>query len=185
MNADGLGNCINRDTVFSMNHRVYAKAKAKNLPKSSHSKDVAKPPISLEMADQMVEKVSQKLQVMTNVLNQICNEKDDIIRAQLARFFNVLRVFIDEALHPTGDWTTDQIMSGKTITVNLGDDGASITVQGERIAMASMEIRELQKAPTSEDMETMQQSINQGPGQHYNIEKQHCICKVADNTSFK
>jgi prefoldin subunit 5 len=159
MKADGLGKCINRDTDFSLNHRVYAKAKTKNLPTRSDGKDVAKLSISIEQVDQIVEKVSQKLQVMTNTLNQIGNEKDDIIRAQLARFFNVLSVIIDETLHSTGHWSSNQFMSDKAIEVRLGVDGTSITVQGEKIAIYNTGIRELSKSPTSEDIEAMQQDI--------------------------
>ena len=80
---------------------------------------------------------------MSKILNQIGNEKNDIIREQLARFFNVLRAYIEEALHPTGDWSTDQIMSGKSIKVNRGADGTIIAVQGERITMGSLEISKL------------------------------------------
>jgi hypothetical protein len=98
---------------------------------------------------------------MANVLDQIGNEKDDIIRAQLARFFNVLRAFIEEALHSTGDWSNDQIMSGKGINVNSGYNGTTIAVQGERMNLGSkrLNISELSKSPTSDDIEAMMQSI--------------------------
>lgn len=56
---------------------------------------------------------------MTNTLNQIGNEKDNIIRTQLGRFFNVLSIINDETLHPTGCCSANQIVAGKTIKVNL------------------------------------------------------------------
>jgi hypothetical protein len=49
-------------------------------------------------------------------------------------------------------------MSGKIIKVD-GDNGATVAVQGERITMGSLEIRELSKSPTNENIQATMQSI--------------------------
>jgi hypothetical protein len=49
-------------------------------------------------------------------------------------------------------------MSGKIIKVD-GDNGATVAVKGERITMDSLEIRELSKSPTNEDINAMMQNI--------------------------
>jgi hypothetical protein len=159
MKADGVGNRIYNDIVASTHQPKTAK-KINSAPvtQSSSNKDSVESAVSIERADRIAAKVGQKLQAMANVLDQIGNEKNDIIREQLARFFNVLRAFIEEALHPTGDWSTDQIMSGKSIKED-GDNGASVSLQGERITMGSLEIRDLSKSPTSENIQAMMQSI--------------------------
>ena len=158
MKADGIGITI-IDGIVGQTHypRTVKKIKTISPLQSSSSKAANEPVKSIELADQIADDASKKLQEMSNLLNKIRDEKNDIIREQLARFFNILKVYINEALHPTGDWSTDQIMSGKSIKVGLGTDGASIVVQGERID--NRKIRELSKSPTSEEVETIQQSI--------------------------
>jgi|WetSurMetagenome_2_1015567.scaffolds.fasta_scaffold53308_2 hypothetical protein len=162
MKADEIGNRIYSDIVVSTHQSKPAK-KINTAPvsQSSSNKSSVESTGSIERADRIAAKVSQKLQAMANVLDQIGNEKDDIIRAQLARFFHVLRAFIEEALHPTGDWSTDQILSGKGINVNSSDIGTTIAVQGERMNLGSkgLNISELPKSPTSENIEAMMQSI--------------------------
>jgi hypothetical protein len=160
MKADGIGITI-IDGVIGAIHsqRPVKKIKITSASQFSSSKGAGELVASIEKADQISENLSKKLQDMSNLLNQIKNEKNDIIREQLARYFNILKVYINEALHPTGDWSTDQVMSGKTIKINLGADGASIIVKGERITMDNMEISELSKLPTSDDIETIQQNI--------------------------
>jgi hypothetical protein len=157
MKADGVGTRNIDDTIGQTHWQTIvknskAKSVSQNVNKGAHGLIT-----SIEQTDQIAEDVIAKLEEMSRLLNRTRNEKDDIIREQLIRFFNVLKVYINEALHPTGDWSTDQIMSGKSIKVDLGADGTSIVVQGERID--NMEIRELSKSPTSEDLETMQQNI--------------------------
>jgi len=160
MNTDGVGIKV-IDGIIGATHsqRPVKKIKIISASQSSSSKGAGELVASIEKAYQISENISKKLQDMSNLLSQIKNEKNDIIREQLARFFNVLKVYINEALHPTGDWSTDQIMSGKTIKVSPGADGTSIIVQGERITMDNTEIHELSKSPTRNDIETMQQNI--------------------------
>jgi CRISPR/Cas system CSM-associated protein Csm2 small subunit len=158
MKADGVGNRIYSDIVASTHQPKPAKTKTTPVSVISGSKNTSESSASIERADRIAAKVTQKLQAMANVLDQIGTEKNDVIREQLARFFNVLQAFIEEALHPTGDWSTDQIMSGKIIKVD-GDNGATVAVQGERITMGSLEIRELSKSPTNEDINAMLQNI--------------------------
>jgi hypothetical protein len=176
MNTDGVGIKV-IDGFIGTNHsqRPVKKIKITSAAQSSSSKGAGELVASIEKADQISENISKKLQDMSNLLCQIKSEKNDIIREQLARFFNVLKVYINEALHPTGDWSTDQIMSGKTIKVNLGADGASIIVQGERITMDNTEIHELSESPTNNDIETMQQNIKKA---------QASIKRLVNNLTF-
>jgi len=157
MKADGIG-ARGIDDIIGQTH---VSKHVKNTKTTSVSQPVSKGThglvASIEQTDQIAEDVSAKLEEMSNLLNQIKNKKNDIIREQLIRFFNVLKVYINEALHPTGDWSTNQLMSGKSIKIDLGVDGASIVVQGERIDNAK--ISDLSKLPTSADIETIQQSI--------------------------
>jgi hypothetical protein len=160
MKADLVG-VSNIETIVGPTHspKPVKKVNTTSASQSAPDKTTADFPASIERADRIAAKVSKKLQDMSKFLNQIGNETNDIIREQLARFFNVLKVYIEESLHPTGDWSTDQIISGKTLKVNIGADGASIVVHGERITMDNLEIREMSKSPTSDDIETMQQNI--------------------------
>jgi hypothetical protein len=158
MKTDLVG-ISNVETIVGQTHNPKPVKKVNTTSASETNKTTADLSASIERADRIAVKVSQKLQDMSKFLNQIGNEKNDIIREQLARFFNVLKVYIEEALNPTGDWSTDQIMSGKTLKVNIGADGASIVVQGERITMDNLEIRGLSKSLTNDDIETMQQNI--------------------------
>jgi len=158
MKADGVGT-RNIDDAIGQAHwpRHDKKIKKTSALQSTRTKGAHEFTVSIEQTDQKLEDLSKKLQEMSNLLNKIRDEKNDIIREQLARFFNILKVYINEALHPTGDWSTDQIMSGKSIKVGLGTDGAHIVVQGERID--NTKIRELSKSSTSEEIEAMQLSI--------------------------
>jgi hypothetical protein len=160
MKADLVG-ISNVETIVGPTHgsKPVKKVNTTSVSQSSKNQTTADFSVSIERADRIAVRVSQKLQDMYKFLNQIGNETNDIIRERLARFFNVLKVYLEEALHPTGEWSTDQIMSGKTLKVNIGADGASIVVQCERITMETLEIRELSKSPTSDDIETMQQNI--------------------------
>ena len=136
--------------------------KSKNTPGISISLPIG-PLLNLlariERADHIAASVSKKLEDMSKILNVIRNEQNDAIREKLARLFNVLRAYIEETLHPTGDWSTDQIMSGKTIEVNRGADGAIMAVHGERMTMGSLEVNKLSRTPTGEELETFQQYI--------------------------
>lgn len=160
MKADLTG-LSNIDTIIGTTHgpKTVKKVIHARPARSTDSSLAVDLPSIIERADRKAAKVSQKLQEMVELLNQMKEEKNDIIREQLARFFNVLRAYIEEALHPTGDWSTDQIMSGKNIKVNIEVGGASIIVQGERIDFDKLGIRELSSAPTNEDLETLQQNI--------------------------
>jgi hypothetical protein len=160
MKADLVG-ISNVETIVGPTHgpKPVKRVNTPSVSQSATNKPTADLSAGIERADRIAAKVSQKLQDMSKFLNQIGNETNDIIRERLARFFNVLKVYIEEALHPTGDWSSDQIISGKTLKVNIGADGASIVVQGERITMDNLEIRELSKSPTNDDIETMQQNI--------------------------
>lgn len=158
MKADGIGITIIDDIVGQTHYpRTVKNIKTTSPLQSPSSKAANEPVASIELADQIADDISKKLQEMSNLLIKIRDEKNDIIREQLARFFNILKVYIKEALHPTGNWSTDQIMSGKSIKVGLGTDGAHIVVQGERID--NTKIRELSKSSTSEEIEAMQLSI--------------------------
>lgn len=159
MKADLIGMIVNVETIVGQTHGPKPVKKVNTTSASETNKTTADLSVSIEQADRIAAKISQKLQDMSKFLNQIGNESNDIIREQLARFFNVLKVYIEKALHPTGDWSTDQIMSGKTLKVNIRADGACVVVQGERITMENLEIRELSKSPTSDDIEIMQQNI--------------------------
>lgn len=161
MKADGVGSKNYNDIVASTHQPKPAKTKTSPAPVRSSIKSTWEIAASIEKADHIAEQVGKKLQVMSNVLNQLGNENDDIIRAQLARFFHVLRAYIEEALHPTGDWATDQILSGKSITVNSGDNSPTIAVQGERIDLGSkgLSIGELPKSPKNEDAQVLMHNI--------------------------
>lgn len=122
-------------------------------------RDSANLPEVFERVDQAAAKIDQKLTIMTKILNQINSEKDDIIRARLARFFNVLKAFIDEALHPTGDLATDRILAGKSVDIHI--DNTSITLQGIRIKLEAQHssLNELSRSPKTEDVHIMMQAI--------------------------
>lgn len=113
----------------------------------------------IDYADQVAEKIGQKLQVMANILTQIDNEKDDFIRAQLARFFKVLQAFIDEALHPTGNQYSDRILFGKSVQVHIDD--SAIVVHGKRINLDSkgLNLNRLSKSQKNEDVHAIMPSI--------------------------
>lgn len=157
MKADGIGNRF-IDDIVGQTHRP---KHAKNTKMTSVSQTVSNGThgrvTSIEQIDRIAEDVNTKLEEMSKLLSRIRNEKDDIIREQLIRFFNVLKAYINEALHPTGDWSTDQIISGMTIKINVGTDGASIILQGQRID--NTKIGDLSKLSTTEDIEAMQQKI--------------------------
>jgi len=157
MKADGIGNRIIDNNVGKTPWLTHVKSSKTTSASQPVNKGTHGLVTNIEQADRITEDVNTKLEEMSKLLSRIRNEKDDIIREQLIRFFNVLKAYINEALHPTGDWSTDQIMSGKSIKIDLGADGTSIIVQGEKIY--NTEIREMSKSPTSEDIETMQQSI--------------------------
>jgi septal ring factor EnvC (AmiA/AmiB activator) len=160
MKAGGVG-VNNLETIVGPKHepRTVKKIRTTTLTQSHSRKTASDLSSVIERADQTAVRIGQKLQEMSKLLNQIGNEKSDIIRQQLARFFNVLKAYVEEALHPTGEWSTGQIMSGKSIKVNIGADGASIVVKGEKIITDNAEISELSTTPTNEDLETMQQNI--------------------------
>lgn len=159
MKADGIGNRIYSDIVASTHQSKPAKnIKTTSVSQFSNNKTASDLSAGIERADQIAVTVGRKLEVMANLLDQLGSEKSDIVREQLARFFNIVRAFIEEALHPTGDWSTDRIMSGKNIKVD-GDNGASVAVQGERITMGSLEIHELSKSPNSDNIQAMMQNI--------------------------
>lgn len=158
MKADLTG-LSNIDTIVRTTHGPKTVKKAIHArPSRSIDASHAVPSI-IERVDQKTARVSQKLQAMAKLLNQMKEERNDIIREQLARFFNVLRAYVEEALHPTGDWSTDQIMSDKNIKVNIEVGGASIIVQGERIDFDKLGIRELSSTSTNKDLEVLQQNI--------------------------
>jgi hypothetical protein len=161
MKADGAGYRIYNDISASTHQPKPPKTKSKPAQINSGIKSTPDIASSIERTDQIAARVNQKLQTMANVLNQMGNENNDIVRAQLARFFHVLRAYIEEALHPTGDWSTDQILSGKSVNVNPGENSTTIAIQGERMNLGSkgFSIGELPKSPTSEDIQGMMHNI--------------------------
>lgn len=160
MKADGVDTRILNDIFVSAHQpKLAKKIKTTSVSPPSINKVNMDSAGSIERADQIAATVSKKLQTMSNLLAQIENEQNDIIREQLARFFNVLKAFIDEALHPTGDWSTDQIFLGKSVNVNSGDNGVTVAVQGERVTTGNFNIRELSKSPANGDLQVMMQSI--------------------------
>lgn len=159
MKAD-LSGLSTIDTIIGPRHGPKPIKKSKHAPSARSTEGYTTNFASIiERADKIVAKINQKLLEMSKLLDQIRDEKNDIIREQLARFFNVLRAYIEEALRPSGDWSTDQIMSGKNIKINIGSDGASMVVQGERIDFDKLGIREMSLTPTSKDLETLQHNI--------------------------
>ena len=160
MKTGEVGNSILDDIVVSTHKLKPAKRIERTSILSPQSNNATvRLATSIERIDQLASSMSKKLQDMSNLLNQMESEKSDIVREQLAHFFNVLRAFIEEALRPTGDWSTDQIMSGKSICVSLGDN--AFVVQGERISIDSkcFDIHELPESPTNNDIQTLTQNI--------------------------
>lgn len=155
MKADELGKRIHNDFVTSPHQPKSSQSKTTDIHVSPDRKSISGFSNSINRADQIAASVDQKLQVMINVLNQMSSENDDIIRAQLARFFHVLKAFISEALHPTGDWSTDQILAGKSIHSHVDD--TLIAAQGEKIN--SLNINQLSKSPRNEDIQATLQSV--------------------------
>lgn len=155
MKADELGKRIHNDFVASPHQLKSSQSKTTNVHVGPDRKSVSGFSNSINRADQIAASVDQKLQVMIHVINQMSTENDDIIRAQLARFFNVLKAFIGEALHPTGDWSTDQILAGKSIHGHIDD--ALIAIQGEK--MSSNNINQLSKSPRNEEIQATLQSV--------------------------
>jgi len=160
MKTGEVGNSILDDIVLST-HKLKPANRIEKTSISSPQSNNTNVLIatSIERIDQLASSISKKLQDMSNLLNQMESEKSDIVREQLAHFFNVLRAFIEEALRPTGDWSTDQIMSGKSFNVSLGDN--AVVVQGERITIDSrcFDIHELPESPTNNDIQTLRQNI--------------------------
>jgi len=115
----------------------------------------------IEKSGRIVVRIRKKLLDMSGVLGQISDEKDDIIREQLARYFNVLKAYIEEALRSTGDRWANEILSGRNIQVNTENGGASVVVRDETVNINSLVIPELSKSPTDSDLETAQQNINE------------------------
>jgi hypothetical protein len=160
MKADGIGNRIYSDIVASTHQSKFTKnIGTTSVSQFSNNKTASDLSAGIERADQIAVTVGRKLEVMVNLLDQLGSEKSDIVREQLARFFNIVRAFIQEALHPTGDWSTDRIMSGKSVNVNLGGNEAAFAVKGERITRGSLESHELSKSPNSDDMQAMMQNV--------------------------
>jgi len=155
MKADELGKRIHNDIIASPRQPKSSQTKTTHIQVNPDRKGVAGFSNSINRADQIAATIDQKLQIMIHVLNQMSSENDDIIRAQLARFFNVLKAFISEALHPTGDWSTDQILAGKSIHGHVDD--ALIAAQGEKIS--SININQLSKSPRNEDIQASLQNI--------------------------
>jgi hypothetical protein len=160
MKAEGVGNRIS-DDIVGLTHNLKSAKKVKLPPvlTTSGNKVTVELAAGIERADQIAASVGKKLQDMSKLLNQIGKEENDIVREQLARFFNVLRAFIEEALQPTGDWSVDQIISGKSVTVDPGPSGVSIAARGEKITMGSLGIPEVPGSPKSEDVQVMMQNI--------------------------
>lgn len=162
MKIDGVGISNPRTPVGPTHGLVsFRKAKTTSVCQASTNRTAADLLARIERADHIAANVSKKLHDMSKILNVIPNEQNDAIREKLARLFNVLRAYIEETLHPTGDWSTDRIMSGKTINVNRGVDGTIMTVHGEKITMGSLEINKLSRTPTGEELETFRQHIKQ------------------------
>jgi len=160
MKVDGLDKRMHGDVFISPN--TLKSKRTKTAPATAtrvDRRDSANLPEVFVRVDQAAAKIDQKLTVMTKILNQINSEKDDIIRARLARFFNVLKAFIDEALHPTGDLATDRILAGKSVDIHI--DNTSITLQGIRIKLEAQHssLNELSRSPKTEDVHIMMQAI--------------------------
>lgn len=119
---------------------------------------------SLQRADRIAATVGKKLDDMASLASQMESTQDDVIREQLSRFFNVLRAFIREALHPTGDWTTDRLVAGKGVAIISGTDGQELTVQGENLAATATSIPALTKASTKETIQVVMASIKKARG---------------------
>lgn len=175
MKADGVGIGAAEAIVGQKHgHNTGKKTIAPSTPHTSDNKYVSDMLASIEQADRTASTVSRKLQGMANLLNQLQGEKDDIVREQLARFFHVLRAFIREALHPTGDWSSDRILAGKNVNMTSVADGKVLAVKGENIVAAVGEIPSLTRPPTTESVQAVLESIGKA---------QKSVNKVRNNLS--
>jgi len=193
MKVDGLDKRMHGDVFISPN--TLKSKRTKTAPATAtrvDRRDSANLPEVFVRVDQAAAKIDQKLTIMTKILNQINSEKDDIIRARLARFFNVLKAFIDEALHPTGDLATDRILAGKSVDIHI--DNTSITLQGIRIKLEAQHssLNELSRSPKTEDVHIMMQAIrkaqrdvSQSSERCEKTENQPFFSEGSDNTPFK
>jgi hypothetical protein len=91
---------------------------------------------NIERTDLAAGKINTKLNEMVRLLQQIEGEKDDIIRSRIAHYFNALKAFIEEALHPADDSFSGQLFAGQTIAVDIGGGEGNVTIQGEAIDIA-------------------------------------------------
>lgn len=165
MKADGIGT-RNVEAVIAP-AQGHGTAKIKTNAVAAHALKAPLPDHvspSLERADRIAATVGKKLDDMASLASQMESTQDDIIREQLSRFFNVLRAFIREALHPTGDWTTDRLVAGKGVAITSGGDGQELTVQGENLAATATSIPALTKASTKETIQAVMASIKKARG---------------------
>ncbi len=151
MKADGIGNRSVEDNIRAVHRlRPIKKIETKSIFNSSDSTGTVELEANIEQTEQKIVDISEKLNEMSTLIDKIRNEKNDIIRQRLIRFFNVLKVYIDEALHPSGDWSINRFISGK-IT------GESAAAQEERIDITK--INKLSQTPTQEDIDAIQRNI--------------------------
>jgi hypothetical protein len=88
---------------------------------------------NIERTDLTAGKINTKLNEMIRLLQQMEGEKDNIIRSRIARYFNALKAFIEEALNPADDSFSGQLFAGQTIAVDIGGCEGNVTIQGEAI----------------------------------------------------
>jgi hypothetical protein len=165
MKADGIGNKIYDDSIVSTyTPKPVKRIKLLIAPALSDRSGNVELATSIERADKIAASVGQKLHEMAVLLRRMGNEKSDIIREQLAHYFNVLRAFIEEALHPTGDASTDRFLSGESFDVpSLGVSGA---IQGEKISPRTklLDISELPKNMKNTDIDFASNAIGRAQG---------------------